>query len=64
MAVGLEAPGRIHPVKGIRLAATHCGIKRDAAQKDLALIEASAGASVAGVFTRSHFSAAPVILNG
>lgn len=62
MAVGLDAPGRIHPVGGIRLASTHSGIKRDPALKDLVLIEIAEGASVAGVFTRSHFSAAPVIL--
>ena len=62
MAVGLEAPGRLHPVGGIRLSSTHCGIKRDTALKDLVLIEMAAGSSVAGVFTRSHFSAAPVVL--
>jgi glutamate N-acetyltransferase/amino-acid N-acetyltransferase len=62
MAVGLKAPCRVHPVGGIRLAATHSGIKRDVDRKDLTLIEISAAASVAGVFTRSHFSAAPVIL--
>ncbi len=62
MAVGLSAPGPLHAVKGIRLAAVHCGIKNDAALKDLSLVEIAAGASVAGVFTKSHFCAAPVIL--
>ena len=62
MAVGLEAPDRLHPVQGIRLAATHCGIKANRTVKDLALLEIGAGASVAAVFTRSHFCAAPVSL--
>jgi len=62
MAVGLEAPRQLHPVAGVRLAAMHSGIKQDPARKDLTLIEISPGASVAGVFTRSHFSAAPVVV--
>ena len=62
MAVGLKAPTKLHPVKGIRLAATHSGIKKDTALKDLTLIEISAGSSLAAVFTQSHFSAAPVQL--
>ncbi len=62
MAVGLEAPAEVFPVAGIRLAATHCGIKADPAVTDLSLIEIAAGASVAAVFTQSHFSAAPVML--
>ena len=62
MAVGLEAPGRLYPVQGVRLAATHCGIKADPGVRDLALLEIAPGASVAAVFTRSHFCAAPVTL--
>ena len=62
MAVGLKRPQGLDPVKGIRLAATHCGIKSDPGISDLTLVEIAAGASVAGVFTQSHFSAAPVIL--
>jgi len=62
MAVGLKAPTKLHSVKGIRLAATHSGIKNDTAVKDLTLIEISAGSSLAAVFTQSHFSAAPVQL--
>jgi glutamate N-acetyltransferase/amino-acid N-acetyltransferase len=46
----------------VRLAALHCGIKADSKVKDLALVEISAGASVAAVFTKSHFCAAPVSL--
>ncbi len=62
MAVGLQPPGELFPVDGIRLAATHCGIKPDPARKDLSLIEIAAGANLAAVFTQSHFRAAPVIL--
>ena len=62
MAVGLQAPTRLHPVQGVRLNALHCGIKANRKVKDLALIEIAAGASVAAVFTRSHFCAAPVSL--
>jgi len=60
--VGLDPPGRLFPVAGIRLAATHCGIKADAAVKDLTLIEIESGSSVAAVFTGNRFCAAPVTL--
>ncbi|TNF86422.1 MAG: bifunctional glutamate N-acetyltransferase/amino-acid acetyltransferase ArgJ [Gammaproteobacteria bacterium] len=62
MAVGLEQPQRLEPVKGIRLAATHCGIKKDNTVRDLTLIELVQGSHLAAVFTQSHFSAAPVQL--
>lgn len=62
MAVGLQMPTDLYPVQGIRLGSLHCGIKADDSVKDLALIEIAAGASVAAVFTRSHFCAAPVTL--
>ena len=62
MAVGLKAPGKLHPVRGIRLGATHCGIKPDSKIKDLVLIEIDAEASVAATFTRNRFCAAPVTL--
>ncbi|MDH3630616.1 MAG: bifunctional glutamate N-acetyltransferase/amino-acid acetyltransferase ArgJ [Gammaproteobacteria bacterium] len=60
MAVGLETPGNLHPIQGIRLAAAHSGIKQDNRLKDLALIEIEEGSSVAAVFTRNRFCAAPV----
>lgn len=60
MAVGLKAPGNLHPIAGIRLAATHSGIKQDSRLKDLALVEIEDGSSVAAVFTRNRFCAAPV----
>lgn len=62
MAVGLKAPTKLHPVKGIRLAATHSGIKKDPAVRDLTLLEIAPGSTLAAVFTQSHFSAAPVQL--
>jgi len=62
VAVGLQAPGKLYPVGGIRLAATHCGIKRSNRGSDLTLIELAAGSTLAAVFTQSHFSAAPVRL--
>ena len=60
MAVGLKAPATLHPVKGIRLSATHCGIKQDSAAMDLVLIEIAEGSNVAAVFTQNRFCAAPV----
>jgi len=62
VAVGLQAPGKLHPVGGIRLAAAHCGIKRNTSGSDLTLIEMAEGTTLAAVFTQSHFSAAPVRL--
>jgi glutamate N-acetyltransferase/amino-acid N-acetyltransferase len=62
MAVGLKAPATLYPVKGIRLSAAHSGIKQDKADKDLVLIEMAEGSSVATVFTRNRFCAAPVIV--
>ena len=62
MAVGLQAPSRLFPVQGVRLNALRCGIKASSQSSDLALVEIAAGASVAAVFTKSHFCAAPVTL--
>lgn len=62
MAVGLKAPGKLLQVKGIRLAASHSGIKADKRLKDLVLIEIPRKANVAAVFTQNKFCAAPVIL--
>ena len=62
MAVGLKAPARLYPVQGLRLGAIHCGIKAGSKVKDLALMEIQPGSSVAAVFTKSHFCAAPVTL--
>lgn len=49
------------PVKGARMGVVHCGIKKDG-NPDLVLFEFDPGSVTAGVFTQSHFAAAPVIL--
>ena len=61
MAVGLQAPTALLPVKGIRLAGTAAGIRYQG-RPDLALIEMLHGTQVAAVFTRNAFCAAPVIV--
>jgi len=62
MAVGLKPPGDLQQIAGIRLASVHSGIKSDAKAKDLVLIEINDDASVASVFTRNRFCAAPVTI--
>lgn len=59
MAVGKETFGILHPVKGFRLGTTQAGVKK-ADRRDLVVMEAAAGSSVAGVFTLNAFCAAPV----
>ncbi|MFO8153429.1 bifunctional glutamate N-acetyltransferase/amino-acid acetyltransferase ArgJ [Thioalkalivibrio sp.] len=59
MAVALQAPGHLAPVRGIRLAARAAGIRyRD--REDLVLIDAGPDAAIAALFTRNAFCAAPV----
>ncbi len=61
MAVNLQAPSSLVPIKGIRLASTAAGIRyRD--RPDLVLLEMTHGTQVAAVFTRNAFCAAPVIV--
>jgi glutamate N-acetyltransferase/amino-acid N-acetyltransferase len=61
MAVGLSFPTTIHAVNGVRLATAAAGI-RYSDRDDLVLLEICEGASVAGVFTRNMFRAAPVLV--
>jgi glutamate N-acetyltransferase/amino-acid N-acetyltransferase len=63
MAVNLLPPDptSLHPVPGVRLGVAEAGIRK-ANRKDLVAIVLDAGASVAGVFTRNRFCAAPVQL--
>ena len=61
MAVGLQAPEKLLPVEGIRLAAVEAGIRK-AGRLDLALVEMAEGTRVSAVFTRNAFCAAPVTL--
>src|SRR5687767_13256567 len=63
MAVNLPSPeaSALHPVRGVDLGVAMAGIKK-ANRKDLLVMRVAAGASVAGVFTRNRFCAAPVVL--
>lgn len=58
MAVGTASTDFL-VVPGVRLASVPCGIKGQD-QLDLVLFEFAQGSSTAGVFTQSHFAAAPV----
>ena len=61
MAVNLSEPTQAYPVKGIKLATAASGIRYQG-RDDLALLEINPDASVAVVFTKNKFSAAPVQL--
>ena len=63
MAVNLAAPRRedLLPVAGVELGWAEAGIRK-ANRKDLLLMQLADGATVAGVFTRNRFAAAPVQL--
>jgi glutamate N-acetyltransferase/amino-acid N-acetyltransferase len=63
MAVNLAPPdpASLHPVAGVELGAAMAGIRK-AGRHDLLLMRLVPGATVAGVFTRNRFCAAPVIL--
>lgn len=61
MAVGKETFGIMHPVKGFRLGTTRAQV-RYSDRRDLVVMEAAAGSSIAGTFTRNAFCAAPVTL--
>ncbi|MGE4241967.1 bifunctional glutamate N-acetyltransferase/amino-acid acetyltransferase ArgJ [Ramlibacter sp.] len=61
MAVNLAAPqaGDLHAVPGVRIGVAEAGIRK-ANRKDLTVVLLDEGASVAGVFTKNRFCAAPV----
>ena len=61
MPVNLSAPNpaELHPIPGVRIGVTEAGIRK-ANRKDLTVVLIDEGASVAGVFTRNRFCAAPV----
>lgn len=61
MPVGLGPLPVLHPVPGFRLGIASAGIKR-AGRKDVVVMEAAEGSSIAGVFTLNAFCAAPVTL--
>jgi len=59
MAVGNASFPEMPAIPGVRLGTAMAGIKK-ANRRDLVVIEAPAGARVAGTFTRNAFCAAPV----
>ncbi|MGE3349809.1 MAG: bifunctional glutamate N-acetyltransferase/amino-acid acetyltransferase ArgJ [Ramlibacter sp.] len=61
MAVNLPSPlaTDLHAVAGLRIGVAEAGIRK-ANRKDLTVVLIDEGASVAGVFTRNRFCAAPV----
>ncbi|EJO27669.1 bifunctional glutamate N-acetyltransferase/amino-acid acetyltransferase ArgJ [Achromobacter marplatensis] len=61
MAVNLQIPSEseIFPVAGIEIGVTEAGIRK-ANRRDLTVFRLAEGTSVAGVFTRNRFCAAPV----
>ena len=63
MPVNLVAPdpASLHPVPGVRLGITMAGVRK-ANRRDVTVIELVQGSSVAGVFTKNRFCAAPVQL--
>ncbi len=61
MAVGKDYFPEMYPVPGFKLGTTSAGIKTSG-RSDLVVMEIAAGSSVAGVFTKNAFCAAPVQL--
>ena len=63
MPVNLPAPNPLdlHPVPGVKLGIAMAGVRK-ANRRDLTVISLAEGSSVAGVFTRNRFCAAPVQL--
>jgi glutamate N-acetyltransferase / amino-acid N-acetyltransferase len=63
MAVNLPPPdaASLHPVPGVELGVAMAGVRK-AGRKDLLVMRLAAGSTVAGVFTRNRFCAAPVTL--
>ncbi|CAB3672771.1 Arginine biosynthesis bifunctional protein ArgJ [Achromobacter mucicolens] len=61
MAVNLQIPSEseIFPVAGVEIGVTEAGIRK-ANRRDLTVFRLAEGTSVAGVFTRNRFCAAPV----
>ncbi|WP_333903862.1 bifunctional glutamate N-acetyltransferase/amino-acid acetyltransferase ArgJ [Achromobacter insolitus] len=61
MAVNLQIPSEseIFPVAGVEIGVTEAGIRK-ANRRDLTVFRFASGTSVAGVFTRNRFCAAPV----
>ena len=52
-------PAQLHPVAGVRWGVTEAAVRK-ANRKDVSVMLLDEGASVAGVFTKNRFCAAPV----
>jgi len=61
MAVGWSGLPELHPVAGVRVGTAKAGIRK-ASRRDLTVFELAAESTVAAVFTRNAFLAAPVQL--
>lgn len=61
MAVNLSAPEQLLAVPGVRVGTACAGIKQTQ-RDDVAVFELADGSETGGVFTQSHFAAAPVLL--
>ena len=61
MPVNLSNPEVVHPVAGVRIG-TACAEIKQSKRDDLALFVFDPGTHIAGVYTKSHFMAAPVIV--
>ena len=63
MAVNLHIPkdDAVYPVPGVEIGVTEAGIRK-ADRRDLTVFRLSPGSTVAGVFTRNRFCAAPVLV--
>ncbi len=61
MPVNLQAPDpkSLHPVPGVELGIAMAGVRK-AHRRDLTVVTIAEGSTVAGVFTRNRFCAAPV----
>jgi glutamate N-acetyltransferase/amino-acid N-acetyltransferase len=62
MAVGPSTLPVMNPVNGVRISVSSAGIKKPG-RKDVVIFELSEQGSVAGVFTKNAFCAAPVTLS-
>ena len=61
MAVNLTIPEKIYPVRGVLVGTACAGIKQTE-RDDIALFCFDEGSVIVGVYTQSHFAAAPVLI--
>ena len=57
----IPSPEAIHAVPGVEIGIASAGIKK-AGKRDLTVFKFTPGTTVAGVFTRNRFRAAPVLI--